>query len=418
MNTVKNTCQHNLFLFVALLFLLIFPEKSVAADTFRQWLADFYPKAAEAGISRTTWDTAFSGISSADTVVLERAAFQPEFKTRIWDYLDSRANTVKAAEGKRQWQQHRATLDAVSRRFGVDSAFLLAIWSMESNYGAALQQRSRLHYIPQALATMAWKDKKRRKYATNQLIAALKILQAGDISRSNFTGSWAGAMGHTQFIPTSYLAYAVDMNGDGRRDIWNTIPDALATAANLLQKNRWRSGHPWGFEVITDGGQKILKKYAGQTKTLDRWAALGFHRPDGRPFSFKQDRAELKLPAGTGGPAFLLMKNFFVIKRYNNADAYALGVCLLADIIRDRPGLASRWPRPAGALGFQQKMELQRLMARIGIYSGSIDGAIGSGSRAAISNFQRQQGLKVTGKADQTLLEQLKRAVNSTQGGE
>ncbi len=390
---------------------VVFPDHCGAATSFQQWLADFYPQAAEAGITRTTWDTAFSGISSADTVVLERAAFQPEFKTEIWDYLDSRANTIKAAEGRRQWQQHRATFDAVSRRFGVDSAILLAIWSIESNYGAALAQRSRLHYVPQALATLAWKDKKRRKYATKQLIAALKILQAGDVSRNNFSGSWAGAMGHTQFIPTSYLAYGVDMDGDGRRDIWTTIPDAIATAANLLKKNNWRSGRPWGVEVVADGGPKALKKYAGQTKTLNRWSALGFHRPDGRPFSFGGDRAELKLPAGAEGPAFLLMKNFFVIKRYNNADAYAFGVCLLADIIRGRPQPVTRWPRPAGSLGFQQKLELQQLLAEIGNYDGRIDGAIGSGSRTAIRDFQRQEGLKVTGKADHTLLEQLKRAV-------
>lgn len=397
----------------ALLFTcLFFGVNPAGATEFQQWLDSIYPTAAKQGVSRAVWDAAFTGVTEPDLVVLEKAAWQPEFKAEIWDYLDSRANSIKAREGKRQWALHRATLDEVSDRFGVDPAILLAIWSMESNYGAVLAQPSRLHYVPQALATLAWKDNKRRKYATTQLIAALKIFAAGDVEKENFTGSWAGAMGQTQFIPTSYLAYGVDMDHDGRRDIWHSIPDALGTAASLLQHNKWRSGKPWGFEAAAATGKKVdLKKYEGETMTLGEWSRLGLRRPDGSQFPFQGERAELKLPAGAQGPAFLLLKNFFVIKRYNNADAYALAVGLLADYIRGRGGVTTPWPRPAGSLGFQQKLELQQLLIEVGNYDGKIDGVIGSGSRQAIRDFQRQNGLPQDGEPSAALLGQLKKAV-------
>ncbi|MCK9173693.1 MAG: lytic murein transglycosylase [Desulforhopalus sp.] len=410
--------QRGLLSTVLLLAGLFFGVHSAGATEFQQWLAGMYPTAAKQGVSRAVWDAAFTGVTEPDLEVLEKAAWQPEFKTEIWDYLDSRANSIKAEEGKRQWALHRATLNEVSRRFGVDPAILLAIWSMETNYGAVLAQPSRLHYVPRALATLAWKDSKRRKYATSQLIAALKILAAGDVKKENFTGSWAGAMGQTQFIPTSYLAYGVDMDHDGRRDIWNSIPDALGTAASLLQHNKWSNGGPWGFEAAAATGNKVdFKKYEGDTMTLKEWSRLGMRRPDGSQFPFQGERAELKLPAGAQGPAFLLLKNFFVIKRYNNADAYALAVGLLADYIRGRGGVAAPWPRPAGSLGFQQKLELQQLLTELGNYDGKIDGSIGSGSRQAIRDFQGQHGLLQDGEPTATLLGQLKKAMKQGNAG-
>ena len=372
---------------------------------FQKWVADFYQTAAEAGISKSTYQKAFSGVKTPDQAVLEKAAYQPEFKHKIWDYLDSRVNPYTVRIGKEMAAKHGRTLAALERHFGVDRNILLAIWSMESNYGAVLQKDDRLHYVPRALATLAYADKKRAKYARTQLIAALKIIQRGDIEAADMTGSWAGAMGHTQFIPTSYMLYAVDADGNGHRDIWNSVPDALATAANLLAKNGWQAGKTWGYEtVVPTGGSK----YSGQTKTLAQWAKLGFTRPNGSGFKNGADRAELKLPAN-GGPGFLMTKNFFVIKRYNASDSYAMGVGMLADQIAGYSGVKQRWPRPEGTLDITEKFELQTRLKELGYYEGEVDGNFGSGSKAAIQAFQNRMGMAADGEPSQQLLKVLRR---------
>ena len=372
---------------------------------FQKWVADFYQTAAEAGISKSTYQKAFSGVKTPDPDVLEKAAYQPEFKHKIWDYLDSRVNPYTVRIGKEMAAKHGRTLAALERHFGVDRNILLAIWSMESNYGAVLQKDDRLHYVPRALATLAYADKKRAKYARTQLIAALKIIQRGDIEAADMTGSWAGAMGHTQFIPTSYMLYAVDADGNGHRDIWNSVPDALATAANLLAKNGWQAGKTWGYEIVVPKGGS---KYSGQTKTLAQWAKLGFTRPNGSGFKNGADRAELKLPAN-GGPGFLMTKNFFVIKRYNASDSYAMGVGMLADQIAGYSGVKQRWPRPEGTLDITEKFELQTRLKELGYYEGEVDGNFGSGSKAAIQAFQNRMGLAADGEPSQRLLNALRR---------
>lgn len=385
---------------------ILAPLPTHADAGFQQWISSFYSTAAKSGISRSTYENAFKGITSPDPDVLEKARYQPEFTTKVWDYLDSRVNPYTIAKGREMAARHAKTLAAIERHFGVDASILLAIWSMESNYGEILAKTDRLHYVPQALATLAYADKKRAKFARNQLVAALKILQAGDISTREMTGSWAGAMGHTQFIPTSYLAFAVDADGNGHRDIWNSIPDALSTAANLLKKNGWRPGETWGYEAATPSGGA---KYSGQTKTLSQWTALGFTRPDGRNFPNGGRRAELKMPGGANGPAFLMSKNFFVIKRYNNSDSYALGVGVLADEIAGYGGVDQRWPRPAGTLDVKEKFELQTRLKQLGYYDGEIDGNFGSGSRAAIASFQSRAGLTGEAIPSQKVLDAIRR---------
>jgi membrane-bound lytic murein transglycosylase B len=254
----------------------------------------------------------------------------------------------------------------------VDRHVLLAIWSLETNYGDALKDDTVMRNVIRSLATLAYADSRRRKFARSQLIAALKILQRGDIDESHLTGSWAGAMGHTQFIPTSYQAYAVDMDGDGRRDIWNSVPDALASSANLLRRNGWQGGVKWGREVDASGDADM--------------------RPDGRD-----------------GPAFALNRNFRVIKSYNNADRYALAVGLLADRIAGGPGLKRDWRRPFTPLSFAEKEELQRLLKAKGFYDGEIDGRTGPKSRDAIRAFQASAGLEENGYPSQEVLARLKR---------
>lgn len=390
---------------IAAMMLITTAIDAQAEPGFKAWVANFYRTAAENGITRSTYNKAFAGVTGPDEDVLRKANYQPEFKTEIWQYLDSRVNPFTVRNGREMLAKHGRLLDALERRYGVDKHVLLAIWSMESNYGAVLSQPERLHNIPQALATLAWADPKRAKFARTQLIAALKILQSGEISPRHLTGSWAGAMGHTQFIPTSYLLYAVDADGDGRRDIWSSVPDALATAANLLAQNGWENGRTWGYEALLP---PTVTRYAGQTKTLAQWAALGVIRANRKPFPRGSDRAELKLLAGAEGPAFLMLRNFFVVKRYNAADSYALAVGLLADEIAGYGGMVQPWPRPHGTLDVKEKFELQRRLKALGYYDGEIDGNFGSGSRAAISAIQSRLGMEADGEPSQTLLKRLR----------
>jgi len=375
---------------------------SAADGGFKQWLDDFYSEVSREGISRATWDAAFIGVTEPDPQVLEKANYQPEFTTEIWDYLDSRVNPLAVDKGRKMAKVHASTLAAVEQKFAVEQSVLLAIWSMESNYGTILEQPERLFYVPSALATLAYGDPKRRKFARTQLVAALKILQTGDIGRAHLMGSWAGAMGHTQFIPTSYLAYGIDMDGNGRRDIWNSIPDALATAANLLKSNGWRKGSPWGYEVVIPvGGEKLRE----ESKTLSEWAKLGFKRTGGMAFSHPEDKALLKVLAGAEGPAFLMLGNFSVIKRYNNSDSYALAVGLLADRLAGSGGpLVKAWPRPSGSLNAEEKLELQQRLQKLGLYIGEVDGHLGPATEKAIRSFQMHAGVAVDGLPSQNLL--------------
>jgi len=291
---------------------LLHPAAAETDPAFQAWLNGFYPQAAKQGVSRKLYEQAFAGITGPDSEVLRKATYQPEFTTEIWDYLDTAVNAVTVAEGRVMAKKHNDWLEKISAHFGVESSVLLAIWSIESRYGSVLKDQKRLHYVPQALATLAYGDKRRKKFARQQLLAVLQMVKNGDVGLAQLYGSWAGAMGHTQFIPTSYQLYGVDMDKNGQRDIWNSVPDALATAANLLHRNGWRTGKAWGYEVrVPKGGAVYLEK----TKTLSQWKELGFVRPDGRSFPEPNTRAELKMPAGKQGPGFLCQRNFFMIKR-------------------------------------------------------------------------------------------------------
>jgi len=382
------------------------PHNAAADQRFQKWIADFYQTAAQSGISKATYRKAFAGVSEPDPTVLEKAAFQPEFTTKIWDYVDSRVNPYTVQIGRKMAAKHASTLNAIERHFGVDKTIILAIWSMESNYGAVLEKDDRLHYVPRALATLAYADERRAKFAKTQLIAALKILQSGDISADGMTGSWAGAMGHTQFIPTSYLLYAVDADGNGHRDIWNSVPDALATSANLLAKNGWQTGKTWGYEVSVPAS---AAKQAGKTHTLAQWAAMGLTRPNGKSFKDAGTKALLKMPGGPNGPGFLMTSNFFTIKKYNASDSYALAVGLLADEIAGYGGMKQRWPRPDGTLDVKEKFELQTRLKTLGYYDGEVDGNFGTGSKAAISAVQERLGMQADGQPSLPLLNALRR---------
>lgn len=383
---------------------LFTPATASAEPGFENWVRSFRSVAIQSGVSGSTYDRAFRGITAADPEVLQKAQFQPEFTAPVWDYFDNRVHEHSIAVGRQMAKQWKPWLDRIEAKYGVNRYILLAIWSMESNYGEILKNDKVMRSVVRSLATLGYADKKRAKFARTQLIAALKILQSGDIDESHLTGSWAGAMGHTQFIPTSYQAYAVDMDGDGKRDIWNSIPDALATAANLLRKNGWQTGKTWGYEVNLPSG-----KLPGGSMTIAKWQNLGVTRASGKPFSRGGDNATLKAPDGRNGPAFLATKNFFVLKNYNNADKYALAVGLLADEIAGYGGLVRDWSRPFTKLSFEQKQELQQRLSAHGYYDGKFDGKIGEGSRKAIRAFQAQAGMSQDGHPSLEVLSTLRR---------
>lgn len=383
--------------------LLMSSAPAFADAGFRQWVAGFRATAMEGGVSGAVYDKALRNIKDIDPVVLEKAQTQPEFTAPAWDYFDNRVHDQSVATGKQMARKWGPWLDRIEARFGVDRNILLAIWSMESNYGEILKRDDIMRNVVSSLATLAYADPKRSKYARTQLIAALKILQTGDIDESHLMGSWAGAMGQTQFIPTSYQHYAVDMDGNGKRDIWNSIPDALATAANLLKKNGWQAGKTWGYEVKIPAG-----KLPSGSKTLSQWQALGVVRANGKPFKNGADRATLKVPDGRGGPAFLMVKNFSVIKAYNNADKYALAVGLLADEIGGSSGLVQDWKRPFTKLTFEERQELQKRLSQHGLYDGKFDGKIGDGSKNAILAFQAKAGLTQDGYPSMEVLKWLR----------
>lgn len=390
------------FLLGAVAVLSSFSAGTGLADSgFNRWISTFKKTALANGVTAATFDHAFKGIKAPDPDVLEKAAKQPEFSETAWSYFDNRVNEDTITRGRTEAKRWARWLSVIERNFGVPPSILLAIWSMETNYGEAMKRVDIMKDTIRSLATLAYASPRRAKYARTQLIMALKILQQGDIDRRHFSGSWAGAMGHTQFIPTSYMRYAVDIDGDNRRDIWNSVPDALASTANLLQKNGWQRGRTWGYEVVLPHQKN---KFPGGFQTLSQWEKMGLKRTNGKAFPYPSTTATLKLPQGRGGPVFLVTKNFFVLKRYNNADRYALAVGLLADQIAGYGGLKQDWNRPFTPVSMSERREIQSRLSVLGYYNGKVDGKIGAESTGAIEAFQSRNGLGITGHPSRELL--------------
>ena len=382
------------------------PASAYSESGFKTWVSSYKSQARRAGISDRVLDSAFSDIS-LDRKVIELANRQPEFVKPIWDYLDSAVSDRRIADGQAMLRDHRETLDAVEARYGVDRHIVVAIWGMESAYGQILDNPKIVRGTIRSLATLGYAGGKRSRYGRTQLMAALTILQNGDTAPRRMTGSWAGAMGHTQFIPTTYQAHAVDFDGDGRRDIWTTIPDALGSTANYLKVSGWETGKTWGYEVRLPRGFNYALADGRTSRTLSEWSRIGISRAHGQPFPRPSDAAVLKVPAGAKGPAFLMLKNFRVIKRYNNADAYALAVGHLADRIRGGKAFASDWPRHERPLTRIESVTLQRRLNAKGYKLGKADGKIGPKSREAIRSYQRANGLVADGFASSSLLNRI-----------
>lgn len=368
---------------------------------FDRWLTGFRRRALDEGIAARTFDSAFASVSP-DMRVLERESNQPEFSRPIWDYLESAVSAQRIETGRRMLDQHRRLLDAIEARYDVDREVIVAIWGLESSYG---RLRGTTPLIP-ALSALAM-GSRRAGFYEDQLLGALRILQAGDVTASGLVGSWAGAMGHTQFIPTSFLDFAVDFQGDGRRDIWSDDPtDSLASSAAYLSRHGWQRGQPWGIEVRLPPG--FDPRLANTRRDVSEWAALGL-RPLGEGRMARSGDATLLFPAGSRGPAILAFQNFRAIKRYNNADAYAIAIGHLADRLRGGPRFQSEWPRDDRPLSRAEREELQQHLARAGLYSGAIDGRIGQGTLAAVRDWQAANGLPPDGYVSLALLTAMRR---------
>jgi membrane-bound lytic murein transglycosylase B len=370
--------------------------------SFTAWRDGFRGRALRQGIRPEVFDAAFRGVGvNADVVRLDSR--QAEFTKPIWEYLDSAASPTRVETGRAKQAQLDPTLAAIEGRYGVDRQAVLAIWGMESNYGG---NRGSIPVV-ESLATLAYEGR-RRSFAEEQLVAALRIIQAGDVAPEAMRGSWAGAMGHTQFIPTSYLSMAVDFTGDGRRDVWSDDPtDALASAANYLARNGWQRGRPWGVEVRLPAGFNYGSADQSNRRPVADWRARGVTRIDGSPLP-DHGTAAIVAPAGARGPAFAVYQNFYVIKRYNNATSYAIGVGHLGDRIMGEGGFAASWPRGERELSRTEKIELQKRLIAQGHDTGATDGVIGPNTVAAIRTFQVSQGLEPDGFATTALLARLR----------
>ena len=370
------------------------------AQSFEQWREHMRGKAVQAGITAQLFDRAFAGVTP-DPAVVKADGAQPEFTRPVWEYLEGAISPVRVRKGQALLGEHAATLAAIEQRYGVDRETLVAIWGMESNFGQFMGNNS----VIRSLATLAYEGR-RPQFAEDQLLAALQILQSGDIDVGGMRGSWAGAMGQTQFIPTTYLSHAVDFDGDGRRDIWNSSADALASAAHYLHAAGWQQGRAWGIQVTLPSGFDYALADSTIRKTYAQWQALGVK---GTPTRVAADDAGyLLLPAGHRGPAFLVFRNFAAILRYNNSSSYALAVGLLGQRLNGGAPLLASWPKDERPLSRSERIELQEALAAHGYNPGAADGIIGANTRRAIRAFQQSLNLPADGYPTPVLLQQLR----------
>ncbi|KRG41471.1 epimerase [Stenotrophomonas pictorum JCM 9942] len=361
------------------------------------------------GIGAERVEQVFTTITP-DLGVLPLLDAQPEFTTPIWDYLAALVDRQRVADGRAQLQQHRALLDQVSVQYGVDPATIVAVWGVESDYGRVFGRRPLL----QSLATLACNGR-RQPFFKGELLALLKLIDQGDLQAEGLTGSWAGAFGHTQFMPSTYARIAVDGDGDGRRDLVASIPDALASTANYLKQAGWRTGQPWGVEVRIPAGFNAALAGRTKRKPLANWRALGITGVDGTPLQVPaitdDANAALLLPAGASGPALLVFRNYDAIYSYNAAESYALAIATLADRLRGGSGLKAAWPTDDPGIGRDERRELQTLLLARGHAIGAADGMVGSATRRAIQTEQQRLGWKnADGRAGTRILQALRAA--------
>ncbi len=395
---------------------------------FERWLTAFRDRAAADGITAQTLEAATTELSP-DTDILERLNTQPEFSRTVGDYFASAVSKTRLAQGRARLADEGQLLERIENTYGVDRHVLIAIWGLESSYGANLGTRD----VFKSLATLAFAADRRQAFWEAQLLAALRIVQEDGVNRDDMKGSWAAAMGHTQFIPTTYRRHAVDFDGDGRKDLRGSHADALASAANYLARSGWAPAKPWGFEVRLPDGFDYVRAGRDTQRSVAQWSELGVvpadvkatlratadgsdgpQAPQAAPSSplairgaDSGDMGSILLPSGAGGPAFLVLNNFGVILRYNQATSYALAVGHLSDRLAGGAALNARWPENDRPLSRSQRVTLQERLTAAGHDTGGIDGIIGPMSRRAIRAAQQELGMTPDGHPTPELLHAL-----------
>jgi membrane-bound lytic murein transglycosylase B len=374
-----------------------------AAANFSTCLEGLWPDAARRGVSRETFDIHTRGLTP-DLRIMDLMDAQPEFTKAVWDYLDLLVNEGRIKRGQEILAQYRTVFDAMERTYGVDRNIVTAIWGVESNFGTSGGDR----LVVRSTATLACVGR-RQDYFRNEFLAALEILDRGDISPERLKGSWAGAFGPTQFMPTSFKRFAVDFDGDGRRDVVDSPADLIGSTANNLKVDGWMAGQTWGYEVTLPAGFDYLLADSAKAMTMREWERQGVLRVGGKPYPRPTDRAYLLVPAGASGPAFLMLNNFRVLMKYNPAEAYALAIGHLANRMRGDGPFLTPWPRHERVLTGAERYELQGHLVRRGFdIGGDPNGRINAKSRSAIKSFQVSQGIVPDGFASADLLERLR----------
>jgi lytic murein transglycosylase len=373
-----------------------------AAANFGNCVASMWPDAARRGVSQENFQRFTAGLTP-DLRIMDLLDAQPEFTKAIWDYLDILVNDDRLARGREILAQYKPQFDATERAYGVDRYTIAAIWGIESNYSTQMGERS----VLQSTATLACIGR-RQQYFREEFLSALEILNHGDLTPQQMRGSWAGAFGPTQFMPTAFKRYAVDADGDGRRDVVDDPADLIASTANNLKRDGWQTGQTWGYEVVVPKGFNYMLADRARTMTIAQWEHLGLRRATAKPFPHPTEKAFLLAPAGAEGPGFLMLQNFRVIMKYNPAEAYALAIGHFADRLRGGQPFVQPWPRQERELSLQERLELQQLLAQRGFYRGIPDGQFGGETRQALRSFQASIGEPADGFATTGVLEQLR----------
>ncbi len=390
---------------ITLISLALAAQSAQAQESdFTSCMNRLQPEAQKAGISSRSFKQ-FSGNIVPDMSILEKLDYQPEFRQPIWDYLAALVDDQRIQEGKQNLGLYKDTLSRVQARYGVDPATVVAVWGVESNFGQTFGK----YPLAQALGTLSCYGR-RQAFFQKEFFAALRILQSGDIAPERLVGSWAGAFGHTQFMPTTFERLAVDFDADGQRDLMDNVDDALGSTANYLVKNGWQTGQPWGFEVKLPKDMSIAGEGRRKKRSIQTWASKGVTAVNGKALASlaaPSTQAGLLTPAGANGPAFLVFKNFDVIYSYNAAESYALAIAHLADRLRGGEAFQTAWPTDDPGLSRAERIVLQKKLLQKGYAIGEADGLIGSKTREAIKAEQTRLGLKADGRAGQKILKAL-----------
>jgi len=373
-----------------------------AAANFDNCVAGMWPDAARRNISQENFQRFTAGLSP-DLRIMDLLDAQPEFTKSIWDYLDILVNDNRLAKGREVLAKYKAQFDATERAYGVDRYIIAAIWGIETNYSTQVGDRS----VLQSTATLACIGR-RQDYFRDEFLSTLEILNRGDLRPEQLHGSWAGAFGATQFMPTAFKRFAVDADGDGRRDVVDDPADLIASTANNLKKDGWQPGQSWGYEVVVPQGFNYMLADRARSMTFAQWEQMGLKRATGQPFPASNEKVYLLAPAGAQGPGFLMMQNFRVIMKYNPAEAYALAIGHFADRLRGGQPFVQAWPREERTLSRAERLEMQQLLAQRGFYRGTPDGQFGGQTREALRNFQASIGAAADGFASADVLERLR----------